>query len=374
MIIEIQYKDKLNWKSVSGKEIDWTNYSKKYKKERIQPYYIAPEIITDVWNGEENDIQHLSWTSYYFEIFIKESEIDFLRQLKSCSNINIIQYSDDLGSIINKSYENIDLIKADLFEIQEPERASDTSGWKVAIIFRTERTIINKALPVNNTNNISFNGTLYYSDYDVLAWNKDTDSVDVDWFDNTIKRAQTTNKEGFEYVQYILSEDHDNFISNLKSTNIISINGTSITEVEYEKILIAIDLYKIIVRGVTNTTVTTDYLNTNQDYNIIVNGNTYYTDFATELIPESPVINTQNNQTGINSSSKAISKTIRQMKFHLNEVDAFALKQDFELYGQSAVINPGSINVLENREVTPNRLGNELYEIVVNCLTESTIN
>jgi hypothetical protein len=625
MILEIQYRDKVNWESISGKQIDWTNYSKKYKDERVQPYYVAPVPTTDIWNGKESDIQHISWTSYFFEMFIKESEIEFARQLKSCSDINIIQYADDSGTIINKSYENIDLIKADFLEISEPERASDTSGWKVQVIFRTERTVINKAIETfrnnkinfqnnewtsdfgstlngytdffNNTsiavssgptlakynikneswvqegntlsglsiqndlttlsanrvcvlNNLqtletydfdgtdwaqvgnSFNttfslsrlcslsstrvavysatgtniiaydfdgtdwaqvgnalviaagaadvarmtsgkialidptsgdlrsydfdgtnwtldqtisttvsgsvgvaelesdrvaivsstegilksyklngswvlesgglsvsasgiisgldinsvisisgantanynyGNIYYTDFDVLVWNKPTEDVEVEWFDGSKKKAQRINKDGLEYVQYLPTSEHDEFIEDLKSTNDITINGISVNEVDYEATIIAEGLYKIIVRGVSSINNLTDYLDTNQDYNIVVNGNTYYTDYKTELISGSAEIKTSNNQDGLNKASKAISKTVKQMKFYKNETDAFALKQDFELFGQSAVINPGAENVEESREVTPERLGDDLYEIIVNCLTAATI-
>jgi hypothetical protein len=158
MILEIKYKDKASWQTISGDVIEWVNYSNKYKNERIQPYYVAPDIIKDVWNAIEHDVQHVSWTSYYFELFITESEIDFARQLKSCSDIKIAQYSEDSdGKIVKTTYENIDLISADYFEISEPERMADTSGWKLSVIFRTERTTIDKSLPIDSTYEIAFN-------------------------------------------------------------------------------------------------------------------------------------------------------------------------------------------------------------------------
>lgn len=157
MIIEIKYRDKTEWvTAATGDQISWTSYSKKYKKERIQPFYVTPDIIRDTWNAKEHDVQHVSWVSYWFEIFLKESEIDFLRQIKSCSDIKIIQYAKtDAGLVINNSYENIDLSNPDYFEIAETERVADTTGWKTSIKFRTNRTTINKSLPIDYTNRIA---------------------------------------------------------------------------------------------------------------------------------------------------------------------------------------------------------------------------
>jgi hypothetical protein len=627
MIIEIQYKDKSDWQSVSGKQISWANYSKKYKEERIQPYYVAPFIVTDVWDGKESDIQHVRWTSYYFQLLIKESEIEFINQLKSCSNINIIQYQEnDSGLIINNSFENIDLIKSEYLSISEPERVGQTTGWKVDIVFRVDRTVINKALPIDNTNNIRFqnnqwkndfvsaifdrvtnlsstrvctssfgllqtydiindsyvsvgnsldtsfdadisaldstsialvndanqlskysfdgtdwsltgntfalagvispritslsssrvaiyddgtdtiraydfdgtnwslvgsalsitagvadiaamtsskialldptskelrdynfngstwsvnqtivttiNGTVsiaklesdrvaicsstekvlksykldsswsiesgslsisvggavmseidtdkiflsagsnagnysygiydYYSDYDVLDWEKTTENTEISWHDGTIKYGQLISKTGKEYVHYILTENHDTFINDLKKAKETSVNGTIISEVSFEKLLIAEGLYKIIVRGVSDVTVNTNYFNDNQTYNITIDGTPYYTDYLPQLISESPDINTTENQTGINTSTKSITKQVKQYKFYLNESDAFLLKAAFE--SRATTKTADGSNVLEEREVSPEKIGldSNLYEVVVNCLLSTT--
>jgi hypothetical protein len=155
-IIEIQYRDKLNWISIDGTITNWTNYSKKYKDERIQPYYIAPVVVPDTWNGKEHEIQHTSWTSYFFELFLKESEIHQLATLKSCSDIRIIEYSKtDAELIITKTYIP-DLSSPEIFIIAEPERASQTSSWKTSITFRTNRTVINKGESVSGTNELKF--------------------------------------------------------------------------------------------------------------------------------------------------------------------------------------------------------------------------
>jgi hypothetical protein len=633
MITKITYKDKRNWtKEVTGDVTDWANYSEKYINDRVQPFYVKPIVVTDIWNGKEYDVQHILHTSHYLEFYIQEDGNSFLRDLNSCSDIvitNITENSD--GEVLVEQFNDIDLIKSSLFEISEPERINFTSSWKVSIIFRTGRTVVNKALPIDNTNNIrfqtniwkldqsnsilssksitkltdntvavsgggdiityelvnstwqqvgnikltggiisdltaltstdvafindsgnlekyNFNGTnwtkvgntlalgaltapritsltdtrialydsslgeiraydfdgtnwsligsglsitagnadivalssskiglldptsselrdydfsgslwtvndiiatsvsgtvcitkidtnrvaisssgndelesyvldstwslenggitlinsdgvvesiqdnivylnsdnsgvysygiyYYYSDYEVFNWNKPVSDIDIEWFDGSIKKAQRTNKNGIRYLQYILISDHNKFIENLKASNEIQINNTIIKEVEFsEPVIIGEGLMKIEIKGVTDVTTTTNYQNSNKTYSILVNGNTYYTDFQTEQISEPPEITTQSNKTGISSSSKSITKILKQMKFFLSESDAFSLKDDFELYGQSAVINPGAENVLENREVTPERLGYNLYQVDVNCLISAKVN
>ena len=154
MIIEIKYRDKQNWLSVTGKATNWTNYSKKYKNERVRPYFIAPEIVADTWDGLDHEIQHVIWDSYTFEFYIKESEIQSVNQMKSCSDIQILEYSqNNSGTILNKTYI-LDIQKSDYLNISEPESVGQTSASKVTITFRTNRTIINKSLPVLNTNSL----------------------------------------------------------------------------------------------------------------------------------------------------------------------------------------------------------------------------
>jgi len=174
MIVEIKYKDKINWESVSGKVTNWTNYSKKFKDESVKPYYVAPEVVTDIWGGIERDIQHTRWNSYYFEMFIKGSEIDAINTLKSCSEIYIIEYNEtSSGVVINKSYE-LDLTKSDLLIINEPEQMSTTDSWKVSIIFRTERTIINKTPVVDYTNNLKIESLTNSDEYRIFNKSVDT--------------------------------------------------------------------------------------------------------------------------------------------------------------------------------------------------------
>ena len=138
------------------RHVNWDNYSKKFKDERLQPYYVAPLVVPDAWNGKEHEVQHTSWTSFYFEMFLKESEIHELQKIKSCSDIKIIEYSrTTAGLIITKTY-TLDLSSPEMLIISEPERVNMTSSWKVSVIFRTDRTVINKGDSILQTNELKF--------------------------------------------------------------------------------------------------------------------------------------------------------------------------------------------------------------------------
>ena len=632
MIIEIKYRDKTIWESVSGNVTDWTNYSKKYKNERVQPFYLAPEIITDRWNGLDYDIQHLTHDAFSFSMFIKESEVKNIVQMKSCSDIQILEYSeDDSGAILNKTYI-LDLQKSDYFQVSEPEPVNGTSSSKVTITFRTNRTIINKTLPVLGTNYLTidknttawefgFSGTIpgkitalssfsiaslytsilqryvrhgnewvksgsalniggtgshedvtnldadsvaviidgyvgrytysnglwtltgnlfndpaltptiaglsstriavydsgsallrtldfdgtdwsktgnsksipsaasvyickmtatkiammdlaasisdydfdgtdwtvnqditlisagngaicrlsdsriasyvensgnfrsytltsdwaldagtlnvggtgsalagltdnevfltastsgnynygvisYYSDYDLIDWPKDTEDIKVSWSDGSDKVAQKVSKIGYQFLHYLSNEDLISFINLFKSYDLIYLNGTKIDDTEIEQTEIGIDLYRVVIRGVYQVNVNNVELNLSSTYELkiinSINGTVYYyTDYVPELISETPVINTYNNEDGINVQTKGISRVTKQLRFYLSESNAFALKQNFELVGTKTL---DTVPILEGREVTPNKLGIDLYEVLVPCVIDAKVN
>lgn len=640
MIIEIKYKDKLSWESVSGNVTDWTNYSKKYKNERVQPFFVAPEIVPDRWNGVDFDVQHLTHDAFSFSMFIKESEVKNIVQMKSCSDIQILEYTEnDNGAILNKTYI-LDLQKSDYFQISEPEKVNNTSAFKVTITFRTNRTIIDKTIPVDNLNYVDliesdnifltnqspilqsydviislsenacvimksnqifyyqriggnwiskgnskylggdseasitkltsnriaylngnqglltcyefdgkewnqvgnyidigfpdkmaisnltenriafiqlygttgsivaydfdgtdftpagsaymlgtignyfsiarladnrcviyytgpllkvlefngstwitessnsitassyatiaalsatrivfssnydtdiyiydYNGSIwteftslispppvlslaalndfefvncdfdtintysigkyrYYSDFDVLNWTKEVDDIKVQWSDGTEKIAQRINKSGYQFLHYLTNAQKLLFIERFKATDAININGITITEVEIEQAEIAIDLYKIVVKGIYETIVNNKTLTVNNTYHLQITNSVFgvvdfYTDYPPELISEAPVINSYTNDNGIATQTKGISKVVKQVKFYLSEAKAFYLKQNFEIVGTKTLDN---VPILESREVVPTKLGIDLYEVIVNCVFSAVVN
>lgn len=763
MIIEIQYRDKKNWESITGLATNWTNYSKKFKKDRVQPWYLTPEVVTDNWNGKEFDVQHKRWDVYFTQIQIKESEKHALSQIKSCSDIKIIQYTEDSSSTILTQTYTLDTTKSDYIEISDPEKIANTSSAIVDIIFRTNRTIIDKALPIDNTNKISFSkgtqqwelkaesnsisgkllsldestiialngttlskytrvgnsyvlnfsstisqsnntgaickmsdsrvaimsdislklvaydigtssftqvgnektisifaissrfsctylsddritisyndedlfgtiyqyllvydfdgtdftqdgsttsivgnefsqittlattkiavidsvadviesydwngtnfvvdistsvtivgnlsivaltstriaylvnnggsGTLesytlttswglessvavtmpsavsnmalinsdelyipastpgfysylyntYYTDYDVLDWVKQTEDILTEWQGTPDIIIQSISKIGKECVIYVKTTDFDALINDFKNTKTTYINSTEVDEMMYESLLIGEDLWKVVFRGVSDKTIVNKADPVSNTYSIVINSNTYYTDFpilvgekkiddikvawfdgsekiaqstykktwsmlffftqstidnfledyyasgsktingqttseceiqttpngedyykvvvtgvidtivtpfdlganhdyslsidngggavlyytdyAPEYISETPEISTTKNQTGVNSTTKSISKQVKQIQFWLDETDSAALKLAFESVG-TILLNPGSVPVLENREITFDKIGVDLYNVKVNCLIDATI-
>jgi len=372
MILEIKYKDIRNWQSVTGTVTNWTNYAKKLKSERVIPHFVAPVKTQDTWNGKQFDVQITLHDSFSFDFYIKESEINDLQKIAACSDIIISEYIQGPISILNKSYI-LDLTTSDLITISEPEKISNTSTFKVNVIFRTNRTIINKTSPVLNTNYIQVYTTSAiktYTDFEIIDWQKDNQDILIDWFDGSKKKIQSTEQSGKQILLYLNSADAKTFISNLKKSTATNINGTSITEIEFENIEIAQDLHKIIVKGVTASTITTFNPTISNTYNLrIVNEvpTTYnfYTDYAPEFSPEAPILNSVSKGDGINESTFNISKTLKRVKFFLTQSDAFELKKRFELGGTMTI---DSVPILESRAVSPSKISVNLYEVDIDCL------
>ena len=158
-MIKISYKDKANWVPVNGIVTNWTNYAIKYKNDRVQSSFLAAEVVQDSWNGKESDIQHVKHDAYYFELSVKESEKKSISILKSCSDIQIIDFEMSASeTVVNQTYI-LDTTKSDYIQIDEIEsNVGSTSAARYSVKFRTNRTVINKALPVDYTNYIVFTG------------------------------------------------------------------------------------------------------------------------------------------------------------------------------------------------------------------------
>lgn len=374
MKVEIKYKDKTNWETVElGTVTDWDNYSRKLKDGRVLPYYLPNEFTTDTWNGKEFSIQDKLWETYYFEFDVQEFENLELNRINSCSEIEIIQYNTRNGSVISKSYL-LDTTKSDYFQISQPERLGNTSSAKTSIIFRTRRTIINKGEAVLNTNTLVINSVLYYSDFDLLKWSKETDDINVDWGDGTERRFQTINKTGFQFLLYLNNSDWELFEENIKASTTTTINATQVTEIEYEVSEIGENYNKIIVKGVTNTTVNNFNVSPLNTYNLKVVDNVpdtydFYTDVSPVLKSEAPIKSSFTNGGAINSNARSITKEVKQLTFYLDETSAFELKKRFELGG---TITLDSVPVKESREVVPELIGVKIYKVVVDCLIDTS--
>jgi hypothetical protein len=231
-----------------------------------------------------------------------------------------------------------------------------------------------EVLSFNSYSNYETGSFSYFSDFDVIAWNKPAENVSIEWYDKTIRVPQTVNKSGYQFLLYLTPEELESFMSTYKSTASISINGVSITETELEPTPIAYDYMKVIIRGISSTVVTNFSISPLSTYNlrIVKDAVTYnfYTDYPPELTSTAPEIETFTNETGVNTPTKNISKTVKKVKFYLNEADAFSLKLRFELFG---TVTLDAIPILEASNVKPNRIGVDLYEVEVDCFIEATI-
>lgn len=337
--IEILYKDKQNWtRAIDGIVTDWTNYSKKVKDSRIIPHYIANELLVDTWNGEEFSLQDTLWESYSFEFTLQELEIFELNRLRSCSDIKIKRFSrNQINDLLEQEYI-LDTTKSDYIDIAEPERISDTSLFKTTIIFRTNRTVINKGGAVDNTNNIVVNSVTYYSDFDVLKYNKDTEDLNVEWDDGSLKLFQTINKSGLQILLYFNNSDLETFLANYKASTTTSINGTTLTELDIQKTPIGKDYHKVVISGVETTTVTTRDLNESQTYKLEIvdtdaTTHNFYTDYKPILVDTPPVIDSFDNTGAISKNTRSITREVKRATFYYNETNAFELKKRFELGG-----------------------------------------
>lgn len=181
-MIRISYGDGQNWIDINGLVRNWDNLAELYKdvsggQVRPQPNYLAPELVTDSWNGKVSDIQHIRWDAWYLEFWIKEGEVQEASRLQSCDTIIISDLDNNLTHAV-------DMQTSEFLQFNEPERIADTSNWKVSFIYRTNKTIINKGvltpLQTNTLTTAFDDGTTvtnktFYTDFDVLATQEDSE-------------------------------------------------------------------------------------------------------------------------------------------------------------------------------------------------------
>lgn len=375
MKVEIKYKYNGTITTVSGIARDWINYSRKLKEGRVLPYYLPNEFTFDNWNNKEFSIQDKIWETYFFDFEIQELENLELNVINSADEINIIQYNSRNGTVILKTY-NVDVTKSDYFQISQPELLGGTTGAKTSIIFRTNRTIVNKGGAVLNTNRLIINSVSYYSDFDLLKWNKPEENINVPWSDGSERLLQSTNKTGYQVLLYLNNSDLETFIGNVKTSTTNTINTIPITEIEYDLTEIGENYNKIIIKGVASTNVINFDVSPSSTYDLQIIDtqstpvtHNFYTDFIPKLISEAPVKSTFANSGGINNNARNISKTVKQLTFFMTETNAFELKKRFELGG---TITIDSVPVLESRAVTPELIGTDVYKINIDCLISTT--
>jgi len=157
-MVTINYKDSKNWQTLEGKVISWERYAEHNKDGRIVPTYLAPIIISETWDDRVYEAQHIRWNAWVIEFWIKESEIHHLSKMQSCSDIVI---RDDTGL-----QHVADTGDSEGIIFDEPERVSDTSAMVVRIIYKTDKTVIDKlSLGVDIPDTALHSMTLEYNEH-----------------------------------------------------------------------------------------------------------------------------------------------------------------------------------------------------------------
>ena len=240
-MIKISYKDGQDWVNIDGEVRSWTNSYDMFKSGRVQASYLAPTFITDTWNGVIYDIQHVRRNVWFLEIFFKESELQEISKLQSCSTIVVKDLDNNLT-------HNVDMTSSELLVFSEPERIFDTSESKVIIQYQTKKTVINKGvLAPNQTNTLitSFdNGTsvdinTFYTDFVTIDEQQDTDpdTFSNDSGVNTLTKAISQKRR--KVVFYMLIADANIFKREFERAQTITLNAVTVLEnsqVEYTAI------------------------------------------------------------------------------------------------------------------------------------------
>jgi len=182
-LVKISFKDSENWINVNSETINWDNLSEFYKDEEVAPSYIPPQIFGDTWNGKEHDVQHLRWDVYRLEIIAQSSEIIELSRMQSCDTILI----QDINS--NMPIQIVDMQKSEWLSFAEPERVGNTSSWILVLIYRTNKTVINKFDGLINQVTLIGSST-YNSKYQKISFDGELEEIRVQWGEDGEKLLQ----------------------------------------------------------------------------------------------------------------------------------------------------------------------------------------
>jgi len=289
--------------------------------------------------------------------------------------------SDKYDNFISwlKSSQTIYINDVEVDEVEFEPSIIAEGLWKIVVSGITETIQDDKDLSPNNTYNISMSGggLVFYSDYPILQNIRDVQKVDVEWDDGNTVTLQTVTKPTNIFTYF--TSDPATIIEQVNIYNDVVLGGNTITEIETSQEEVLLNLFKVTINGVHD--VANDLLYvfpTSGNHLEIIDENPttydFYTDYDVMLVSEDPIINATENQTGINTPTKGITKEVKQAKFFLSEANAFSLKSKFELYKPGWSLKLNTVAVKEARPVSPNRIGVDLYEVDVICLMDTTDN
>ena len=245
MDVSLKFRDSTNWTDIDSKVTNWSNDAQRDAGERTQPEYLPPDVVFNVWNGIKHDVQHIRRKGWYLEFNIKESEVHKISELQSCDIITI----KDSERLIHTA----DMQSSDFMNISY-KRISNTSNWKVKLIYRTNKQVINKFSGLGNEVTVNGSGT-YYSKYEKVVFDDGISEIKIPWNDGEVL-LESTNKTGFKCLFYMTNAEKETFKNDYK-TNDFTIDATTVLEKrELEITELGEDNYSIIATFITAKTTT----------------------------------------------------------------------------------------------------------------------
>jgi hypothetical protein len=249
-MVKISYKDKLNWTDLDGLITNWSELSEYYFNDRILTNFIQPIEVLDNWNGVDNRVQIIHWKGWYIEFNVKESSIHTINDLLVCDTVLI-------SDLENGIEHTVDTRQSEYFQLTAGERIGQTSNIKYTLIYRTNRKVINKGLPVNNTHELDIDGTSFYTDFDIISPNEielsqfeDEDSITV--------TSKVVTKDLKRLVFYLLESDAYNLRELYTNTepDLITLDSTytCLENRDFEPILLNEGLYRCELDFLTTST------------------------------------------------------------------------------------------------------------------------
>jgi hypothetical protein len=300
---------------------------------------------------------------------------------KSGYSVLLYMSPQELDSLIDsyKEFTNLTINGVSVLEAEFESTEIANDLIKLIINAVTEITPYNKNIAVDTTYSLNMNsGAIqYYTDFAPVDGIRDIEKVDVEWDDGTINTLQVIRRLTKEVS--IFTTNKQAVIKDIYSYTDVKIDSTDLDEIETTTEELGIGNYKILVDGVTGVSADTLYVFPTSGNHLEIIDETpttydFYTDFDVMLVSENPDINTTKNQTGVNTPTKGITKEVKQVKFYLNETNAFLLKSKFELYKPGWSMKLNTVAVKEARPIEPTKIGVDLYEVIVDCLMDTTSN
>lgn len=224
---------------------------------------------------------------------------------------------------------------------------------------------------LTNTVTLAGNST-YYSKFEKLTLINPVEDLTVTWSDGYEKLLRQTNKIGYKVFLYLSDSAFSTFQEDYNQ-NSFTIDAATI----YEKLPLEVTadangFYQIIMSVITDIDITTQDLGSSHTNTLAVTDTsvyTYYSDYPVEDSIQDTERNTFSNESGVNTTTKGITRRVDIFKCWLDEADAYALKEHFEI--GTATLN--TVAVLENRNVKLTKLAYDIYEAEVECLMTTNI-